>query len=98
MDNLAASAKFRRDFYPNMLEALHNYFAFGPQIISIKDLTGRLSLQKEKLTVAQIQKGFELKYIPIERPDATTPKQRMVLAEMILSNRLLPLPNANGKT
>ena len=79
---------YRKEFLPNMLEGLYNYFSFGKDIVAEKDLAGRLAVNPEILKAEQILRGFEIKYIPVRQTGLATLRQKTVLTEMIYARRL----------
>lgn len=75
------------------MEAWHLFFAQGKALLDIDEFNSRIAAGHcRKLAIEQLEKGFDLKYE--ETPDRCTASRRQldVLAEMIISGRLSPIP------
>lgn len=79
------------DFEKSMsLEAWYCFFKQGIALLNIHEFNSRMTKQKE-MTFDELEKGFSLKYTSESKQTASR-KQLNVLAEMILSDRLSPIP------
>ncbi len=87
-DSVSLITDIQQETWPNMLEGLYQYFAFGPAIIAPEDLAGRLSAYNNTVSAEQIMKGFELNYRPVPQIGLVSSSQRAALAEMIYCGRL----------
>ena len=68
------------DFFGSPLDELANYFALGPGILNEEDLAARQSA----LSLPEVRRGFDLKYVPEEKADAATMEQRMTLSDLVI--------------
>ncbi|MDD4840292.1 MAG: hypothetical protein PHE93_06495 [Clostridia bacterium] len=79
------------DFEKTMsLEAWYCFFKQGIALLNIHEFNSRMTTQKG-MTFEELEKGFSLKYTS-ENKQTASRKQLDVLAEMILSGRLSPIP------
>ena len=67
------------EYFGSPLDELANYFALGPGILNEEDLAARQSA----LSLPEVRRGFDLKYVPEEKADAATLEQRITLSELI---------------
>ena len=72
------------DFFGSPLDELADYFAMGPGILNEEDLAARRSA----LSLPEVRRGFELKYMPEEKADAASMEQRVTLSDLVACGRI----------
>lgn len=73
------------------LEAWYCFFNQGIALLDISEFNLRITKKPKQMAFGELEKGFSLKYAHESKQTASR-KQLDVLAEMILSGRLSPIP------
>ncbi len=79
---------FQQEEYPNVLEGLYHYFAFGREIISEDDLAGRLAVDGKIFSKEQMLKGFAYQYQTVISSDAATDRQKLQIMKIIQAKQI----------
>ncbi len=79
---------FQQEEYPNVLEGLYHYFAFGREIISGDDLAGRFATDGKIFSKEQMLKEFEYQYQTVISSDAATDRQKLQIMKMIQTKQI----------
>lgn len=73
------------------LEAWYCFFKQGIALLNINEFNSRVIKKPKEMTFDELEKGFSLKWTS-EKEQTASRKQLDVLADMILSGRLSPIP------